>query len=356
MKNSAIDVNIQEIEPLISPEELHQQAPLSDVGIQTVVNARQEVGNILDRTDPRLMVVVGPCSIHDVDLAHEYAKRLLKLREQVSDTLCIIMRVYFEKPRTSIGWKGLINDPLLDGSFRVELGLKTARELLVWLSEQGLPAGTEVLDPISPQYLDGLFSWTAIGARTAESQTHREIASGLSTPTGFKNSTDGSLEPAINSIQAAANPHSFMGINHQGKVVVIHTLGNRHAHMILRGGKEPNYDSVNVALCEQKMQAAKLANNIIVDCSHANSHKKPERQPLILENVTNQIVDGNQSIVGVMLESHIHAGTQPMQDDPKNLKYGVSITDGCIDWETTEAAITQLAERLAKPLRARTAS
>ena len=264
------------------------------------------------------------------------------------------MRVYFEKPRTTTGWKGLINDPRLDGTFRIEEGLTLARTLLVWLAERGLPTGTEVLDPISPQYLDDLFSWSAIGARTTESQTHREIASGLSTPIGFKNGTDGGLEVAINAMESAAHGHSFLGINHAGKVSVIRTAGNRYGHVILRGGKEPNYDSVNVTICEQSLKKAGLPDNIIVDCSHANSHKKPDLQPLVCENIANQIVDNNRSIVGIMLESHLNAGNQNIPDSGiGELHYGVSVTDGCIDWNTTEEVLRSLAARVRKALMTR---
>ena len=348
------DVNIDEELTLITPESLHKQLPLTEAGVATVSRGRKEIEDILDRKDHRLIVVTGPCSIHDIKAAHEYAGRLLKLRDELSDSLCIVMRVYFEKPRTTVGWKGLINDPRLDGSFRIEEGLQMGRELLVWLADQGIPTGTEVLDPISPQYLDDLFSWSAIGARTTESQTHREIASGLSTPVGFKNGTDGGLGVAINAMESAANGHSFLGINHAGKVSVIRTAGNQHGHVILRGGKEPNYDSVNVTLCEQALQSAGLPSNIIVDCSHANSHKKPELQPLVAENVANQILDGNQSIVGIMLESHLSAGNQKVPEEgASGLQYGVSITDGCIDWETTESTLRNLAEKVAAPLKAR---
>ena len=348
------DVNVDGEVALIAPQSLHRNLPLSEAGISTVQNGRREIEAILERRDHRLIVVVGPCSIHDIAAAHEYAERLQNLREALIDTLCIVMRVYFEKPRTTVGWKGLINDPRLDGSFRVEEGLNTARRLLVRLADTGLPTGTEVLDPISPQYLDDLFSWSAIGARTTESQTHREIASGLSTPVGFKNGTDGSLDVAINAMQSAASPHSFLGINHAGRVSVIRTAGNRHGHVILRGGKQPNYDSVNVTLCEQAMDKAGLSSNIIIDCSHANSHKNPELQPLVAENVANQILDGNKSIVGMMLESPLHAGNQAMPGSgAADLQYGVSITDACIDWGTTEKTLRDLADKIKKTLKAR---
>ncbi len=345
------DVNVNEELALITPQSLHSNLPLSDTGFATVQRGRREIEAILDRQDHRLLVVVGPCSIHDTKAAQEYAHLLLKLREELADTLCIVMRVYFEKPRTTVGWKGLINDPRLDGSFRIEEGLNKARELLVWMAENGIPTGTEVLDPISPQYLGDLFSWSAIGARTTESQTHREIASGLSTPVGFKNGTDGGLDVAINAMESASSNHRFLGINHSGKVSVIRTAGNRYSHVILRGGREPNYDSVNITLCEQALEKAGLPNNIIVDCSHANSHKKPELQPLVAENLANQICEGNKSIVGIMLESHLGAGSQKIPDEGAgNLQYGVSITDACIDWENTETTLRALAEKTATPL------
>ncbi|MEM7292968.1 MAG: 3-deoxy-7-phosphoheptulonate synthase [Pseudomonadota bacterium] len=353
-QNQLEDINVSEELTLTTPVSLHQQLPLTDNGVATVQNGRREIEAILNREDHRLLVVAGPCSIHDIDAAHEYAERLSVLRESLADTLCIVMRVYFEKPRTTVGWKGLINDPRIDGSFRIEEGLRLARELLVWLADKGIPTGTEVLDPISPQYLDDLFSWSAIGARTTESQTHREIASGLSTPVGFKNGTDGGLEVAINAMQSAANGHSFLGINHEGKVSVIRTAGNPNGHVILRGGKEPNYDSVSVALCEQALEKAGLTNNLIVDCSHANSHKKPELQPLVADNVASQIIEGNRSIVGIMLESHLNAGNQSVPSEGvSGLQYGVSITDGCIDWDTTETTLRALAAKVGDALRTR---
>ena len=355
MKNTQLeDININDELSLITPEALHASLPLSNAGIRTVETGRQEIQAILDHQDHRLLVIAGPCSIHDVKAAREYAGKLLALRDELADTLCIVMRVYFEKPRTTVGWKGLINDPRLDGTFRIEEGLHIGRELLVWLADKGLPTGTEVLDPISPQYLDDLFSWSAIGARTTESQTHREIASGLSTPVGFKNGTDGSLGVAVNAMQSAANGHSFLGINHSGKVSIIRTVGNRYGHVILRGGKEPNYDSVNIRLCEQALEKADLPQNIIVDCSHANSYKKPTLQPLVAENIGQQISEGNRSIIGIMLESHLNEGNQSIpQQGVDGLKYGVSITDGCIDWDSTASTLKILADKISKPLKAR---
>jgi 3-deoxy-7-phosphoheptulonate synthase len=311
-----------------------------------VNQGRTTIRNILGRKDPRLLVVVGPCSIHDLDAATDYAQRLAALREEVQDSLFIVMRIYFEKPRTTVGWKGLINDPYMDDSFRIEEGLHRARELLVWLADQGIPSATEALDPITPQYLSDLFAWSAIGARTTESQTHRELASGLSMPVGFKNGTDGGLDVAINALLSVSRPHSFLGINQGGQVTVVQTRGNICGHLILRGGSQPNYDSVNIALCEEALRKAGLQENIMVDCSHGNSSKKPELQPLVAENVANQIIEGNKSISGIMLESHIHAGNQPIPKDLKELQYGVSVTDACIDWETTEKLLRDLHGRL----------
>ncbi len=340
------DLNISGIKVLVSPEELHERIPANEKAAITVEYGRDTIKAILDRRDPRLLVVTGPCSIHDMAAAKEYATRLKMLHEELGDTLFIVMRVYFEKPRTTVGWKGFINDPHLNDTFEIEEGLSRARELLVWLAELGLPTGTEALDPISPQYLADLFSWSAIGARTTESQTHREMSSGLSTPVGFKNGTDGNLEVAINALQSAAAPHSFLGISPSGRVAVIETKGNRYGHIILRGGREPNYDSVSIALTEQALTKAGMPQSIIVDCSHANSHKNHELQPLVADNIANQILEGNRSIVGIMLESHLNAGNQKMTANPADLAYGVSITDACIDWETTEQTLRSIHAKL----------
>jgi len=291
--------------------------------------------------------VVGPCSVHDTKAAIEYAERLADFAKAVEDQLFIVMRVYFEKPRTTVGWKGLINDPYLDGSFQIEKGMAIGRELMIKINELGLPIANEALDPISPQYMQDLISWSAIGARTTESQTHREMASGLSVPIGFKNGTDGSLGVAINALQSVSSGHSFLGIDGQGKVSIVHSRGNQYAHIVLRGGGgKPNYDSVNVRLTERALRAENLPENIMVDCSHANSNKDPELQPLVLDNIGQQILEGNQSIIGVMLESHLKAGNQTLSDDKSLLEYGMSITDGCISWETTDAALRKLAEKL----------
>jgi 3-deoxy-7-phosphoheptulonate synthase len=350
------NVNVLSQELLPTPEEVKRALPLTARAEQTVLAGREAVRRILDREDHRLFVVVGPCSIHDLKAAHEYAGRLKKLAEEVSDTLLIVMRVYFEKPRTTVGWKGLINDPYMDDSFHIEKGLFMARELLRDLTEMGLPTATEALDPITPQYLGDLISWTAIGARTTESQTHREMASGLSTPLGFKNGTDGSLTVAINALQSAARPHHFLGINQQGQTAVFRTRGNRYGHVVLRGGGgRPNYDSVSIAVCEKELAAAKLPLNIAVDCSHGNSNKDYSLQPLVADNCATQIVDGNNSIVALMLESHLGAGNQPIPADLSKLKYGVSVTDACIDWTTTERLLRDIRARLKDALPARLA-
>jgi 3-deoxy-7-phosphoheptulonate synthase len=284
----------------------------------------------------------------------DYARRLKRLADEVSDTLYIVMRVYFEKPRTTTGWKGLINDPHMNDSFDIEEGLRKARKMLLDVNEMRLPAGTEALDPITPQYLGDLLTWSAIGARTTESQTHREMASGLSTPVGFKNGTDGGLQVAINALVSVSSPHSFLGINQSGQVAVIRTKGNRYAHIVLRGGSRgTNYDSVTIALVEKELATHKLPANIMVDCSHANSSKDPTLQPLVLNDVANQIAEGNHSIVGVMLESNIHAGNQAIPADLSQLKYGVSVTDACIDWSTTEKLLHETRLKLRDALPAR---
>ncbi len=336
---------------LVAPSQLKRHMPNSEEGDEAVWQARQTIDNILTGKDPRLLVVTGPCSIHDVDAAIEYADRLQKLHHELSDTLYLVMRIYFEKPRTTVGWKGLINDPKMDDSFQIEEGLHAARRLLLHLAEMGLPAATEALDPISPQYLSDLFAWSAIGARTTESQTHREMASGLSTPVGFKNGTDGNLTVAINALQSVSQPHNFLGIDNTGQVAVIQTKGNAAAHIILRGGGgQPNYDSVNIAQCEETLRKAGLAENIVVDCSHGNSNKDFHLQPLVVENVVGQIVGGNKSIMGIMLESNLNEGNQKIPADLSELKYGVSVTDACIDWETTEKLLREMDAKLADVL------
>ena len=277
----------------------------------------------------------------------DYGRRLQTLAEQVQQTLYLVMRVYFEKPRSTVGWKGLINDPHMNGSFEIEEGLHISRRLLLELAELGLPLATEALDPISPQYMQDLISWSAIGARTTESQTHREMSSGLSCTVGFKNGTDGGLAVAINALKSVSHPHSFLGINSQGQVSMVSTAGNKYGHIVLRGGNgRANYDSVNIATCEKELEKAGVCPYIMVDCSHENSQKNPALQPLVAENVTNQILEGNQSIIGLMIESNINFGNQPIPDNPDDLQYGVSVTDGCIDWETTERCILDMHEKL----------
>lgn len=348
MSNKRIhNVNVASQQILVAPVALRDRVEVSDEIYDRVAETRGTIEAILDRADPRLIVVVGPCSIHDTDAAMEYARRLKALSDKVGDSLYIVMRVYFEKPRTTVGWKGLINDPHLDDSFDIEAGLTIGRTLLRDILALGLPTATEALDPITPQYMQDLISWTAIGARTTESQTHREMASGLSSAVGFKNGTDGGLSVAVNAMKSVSNPHRFLGINSEGKVSVFETRGNPYGHVVLRGGSAgPNYDSVHIALCEQALEKASLPRNIMVDCSHANSEKKPELQPLVADNVAHQILDGNQSIIGIMLESNLNAGNQSIPADLSELEYGVSITDGCIDWQTTEELLLSMAETL----------
>ena len=341
------NVNVASQDVLITPAQLKSVLPMSEQVHDRLVASRRAIENILDRKDHRLFVVVGPCSIHDPVAALEYAYRLKGLAEELSDTLYVVMRVYFEKPRTTVGWKGLVNDPYLDDSFKIEEGLHIARKLLLDILEIGLPTSTEALDPISPQYLQDLISWTAIGARTTESQTHREMASGLSSAVGFKNGTDGSLTVATNALHSVARPHRFLGINSQGQVSVFTTRGNAYGHIVLRGGSTgPNYDSVHIKLCEDALKKAGVTGNIMVDCSHANSNKEPELQPLVVDNVANQILEGNRSIVGLMIESNLKAGSQTIPEDLSKLEYGVSITDGCIGWETTESCLRGMRDKL----------
>ena len=343
------NLNVVGLDPMPTPADVHARAPLTEAAAATVARGREALRAILERRDPRLFVVVGPCSIHDPLAALDYATRLARLASEVATTMLIVMRVYFEKPRTVSGWKGFINDPRLDDSFHIEEGIIAARRLLVDIAELGLPAGSEALDPLSPQYLADLISWYAIGARTTESQTHREMASGLSTPVGFKNGTDGGLEVAINAIQSAARPHSFLGISASGRTSIVRTRGNAYGHLVLRGGGgRPNYDSVSVKLAERALAKAALPANIVVDCSHANSLKDPSLQPLVFMDCVHQIREGSPAIRGMMLESHLFAGNQPMPADRAQLRYGVSITDGCIGWDTTE----ELLRRADRELRA----
>ncbi|MBI4912255.1 MAG: 3-deoxy-7-phosphoheptulonate synthase [Acidobacteria bacterium] len=348
MTHQALEnLNIQAFQAMPSPEEIHGALPVGDPEAEVVAGGRAALQRILAREDPRIFVVVGPCSIHDPVAGLDYARRLKRLAEEVADTFLLVMRVYFEKPRTALGWKGLINDPRMDGSFHVEEGVRTARRFLLEVAALGLPAGTEALDPITPQYLGDLIAWTAIGARTAESPTHREMSSGLSTPVGFKNGTDGDLAVATNGILLASTPHSFLGINAQGLAAIVHTRGNPHGHLVLRGGSgRPNYDSVSIRLAEQALEQAGLPKNIVVDCSHANSLKNPRLQPLVMQDCVHQVLRGNRSIVGLMVESFIEEGQQPIPEDHACLRYGCSVTDACLGWEDTERMLREAREAL----------
>lgn len=345
-KDSIHNVRIVDEKVLITPAELKQKLPLPQVLRGQIETHRREISDIIHKKDKRFLVVVGPCSVHDPLAALDYGKRLKALADELKDELYIVMRVYFEKPRTTVGWKGLINDPKIDGSFDVEHGLHIARELLLELAELGLPLATEALDPMTPQYMADLFSWSAIGARTTESQTHRELASGLSMAVGFKNGTDGSLATAINAMKAASMGHSFIGINQNGQVNLLHTEGNPDGHVILRGGKVPNFAAEFVKECERELEKAGLESAIMIDCSHGNSNKDYRRQPAVAEEATNQIVNGNKSIIGLMIESHINAGNQSAEQPVSEMKYGVSITDACIDWEITDSLLRKVATAL----------
>jgi len=331
------DERIKDVMPLPPPEHLIRFFPIRGTPVETLISAtRRKIRNIVHREDDRLLVIIGPCSIHDPVAALDYAKRLLPLRQKYADTLEVVMRVYFEKPRTTVGWKGLINDPYLDESFRIDEGLRIARQLLVEINRLGMPAGSEFLDVISPQYIGDLIAWGAIGARTTESQVHRELASGLSAPIGFKNGTDGNIKIATDAIQAAARPHHFLSVHKSGQVAIVETRGNTDCHVILRGGKTPNYDAEHVAAACKDLEAAKLEPSLMVDCSHANSSKKHERQVDVARDIGQQLARGSRSIFGVMVESHLTAGNQKFtagKDDPRELAYGQSITDACIGWD-----------------------
>jgi 3-deoxy-7-phosphoheptulonate synthase len=354
--NQIYNVNVAAKTILPTPAEVKAELPMTARAESTVLRSRATIENILDGKDPRLFVVVGPCSIHDLKAASEYAERLQELAEEVADTLFLLMRVYFEKPRTTVGWKGLINDPYMDDSFQIQKGIGIARELLLNLAERGLPAATEALDPIMPQYMGELISWTAIGARTTESQTHREMASGLSTPVGFKNGTDGSLNVAINALQSARQPHHFLGINQNGRTAVFRTRGNRYGHIVLRGGGgRSNYSAADVAISERALKEAGLPQRIVIDCSHANSNKDHARQALVAADCVAQVAAGNSSICGMMLESNLHAGNQKIPADLANLKFGVSVTDACIDWGTTQKTLQNAATILRPVIEARRA-
>ncbi len=340
-------------EELPSPRELKEAMPVTGAALETVLAGHKGVKEILERKDPRLMVVVGPCSIHNVEEALIYARLLKPLADELRDTLMIIMRVYFEKPRTTVGWEGLIYDPNLDGTHRIEHGLRIGRQLMLDINTLGLPIAIEALDLISPQYLQDLVSWTAIGARTTESPTHRKLASGISSAVGFKNNVDGSLTVAVNAIRSASSANSFISVTEEGKVAAFRTSGNPHCHVILRGGKEPNYDAASVARCEEDLRKANLPENIMIDCSHGNSQKQYLKQLEVLEDITAQIEQGNRSIIGVMLESNLCEGNQPIPDDLEEIRYGVSVTDACVNWESTEKALREMAARLRPLLPAR---
>jgi 3-deoxy-7-phosphoheptulonate synthase len=348
------DLRIVDTTALLSPEEIARELPISERATEVVLQARREIQGLLEGRDPRQLVILGPCSIHDPDAALDYAKQLLELREQVSDALLIVMRVYFEKPRTTVGWKGLINDPHLDGTNDIPSGIRRARTLLMHIAELGLPAATEMLDPIIPQYIADLVSWAAIGARTTESQTHREMASGLSMPVGFKNGTDGGLAVAVNAMIAASRPHSFLGIDSSGRVGVVRTAGNPYGHLVLRGGaRGPNYGAAEVSKAVAALKKAHVNPRVLIDASHDNSNKDPMRQPDVVKDIGEQLLAGEQHVLGLMLESHLREGRQDLVDKA-SLTYGQSITDGCIGFEATRKVVTDFAEavRAARQLRA----
>ncbi len=340
------NINIKSVVELITPNELRTALPQTGKSAANVREGRRTIERILDGEDKRLLAIVGPCSVHNVDDALEYARRLKRVADEVADSLYVVMRVYFEKPRSVLGWKGLINDPYLDDTFRMEDGLRMARSLLLRLAEAGLPTATEVLDTLTPQYIGDLVSWSAIGARTAESQTHREIASGMSTPVGFKNATDGSIEAAINGLKSAAGEHHFLGVTDDGLPAVFSTSGNRHAHIVLRGGKRPNYDAESIAECEIALAAAGVPARIVVDCSHGNSRKNYLREGIVLRDLLTQIENGNTSICGFMLESFLEDGCQSIPSDVSQLRPGMSVTDSCIGWNATEELLLEAARRL----------
>ena len=341
------DVRITGLQEVLPPIKLHEEYPIDEKASETVYHARQAIHDILQGEDDRLVVVTGPCSVHDPDAAREYAAKLKGLIDELSTDLCIIMRVYFEKPRTTVGWKGLINDPDLDGSFKINKGLRLARKLLLDLAIEGVPTGTEYLDLISPQYIADLISWGAIGARTTESQGHRELASGISCPIGFKNSTDGGFKIAIDAVKAASSPHVFMSLNKEGHSAIFSTKGNHDCHIILRGGKQPNYDAASIQHAAEQLEKYGLKPLMMVDCSHANSMKDYRRQVDVCNSVVAQVADGENRIMGVMLESHLVEGRQDVIDG-QSLTYGQSVTDACISWETTEGCLRGLADAVRK--------
>ena len=341
---STSDLHVVETRPLVAPALLHRELPIDAASTETVASARRRIQAILRGEDLRLLVVVGPCSVHDVKAARDYAKRLAPIRDRLKDQLEVVMRVYFEKPRTTVGWKGMINDPHLDGSYDINTGLRRARGLLLDLAREGMPTATELLDPVVPQYIADLISWTAIGARTTESQTHREMASGLSMPVGYKNGTDGSASIAINAMQASARPHHFLGINGEGHASIVSTTGNPHGHLVLRGGNGgSNYHLEAVQAAASELSKAGLKERLMVDCSHANSNKDYRRQSDVLSSVADQLRAGSKHVMGVMIESHLVEGNQKLTADLSQLTYGQSITDACISLETTEQLLLDLA-------------
>ena len=341
------NLNVSALTPLIAPADLKQVLPLSETAAEFVANARSQIKDILASRDPRMMVVVGPCSIHDPKAAVEYAERLAKLNDELKDQLLLVMRVYFEKPRTTIGWKGLINDPDLNGTHRISKGLGIARKLMLDITDMGLPVATEMLDPITPQYMADTISWGAIGARTTESQTHREMSSGLSFPVGFKNGTDGNLQIAIDAMGAACHPHNFIGVNREGRISIVQTTGNPDVHIVLRGGNDqPNYYVADIAKTLEKLVKANIGTSIMVDCSHANSCKDHTRQEAVMQDVINQVVNGNGKIGSLMIESFLEEGNQKIAEKLEDLTYGVSITDKCVNWETTERMLRHAHARL----------
>ncbi len=353
------DQRIKDITVLPPPEHLIRFFPINGTPVEALIsNTRQNIHNIMSGTDDRLLVIIGPCSIHDPQAALEYARRLKAVRKQYEGTLEIVMRVYFEKPRTTVGWKGLINDPYLDESYRIDEGLRIARQLLIDINRQGVPAGSEFLDMISPQYIGDLISWGAIGARTTESQVHRELASGISAPVGFKNGTDGNIRIATDAIQSASRPHHFLSVHKNGQVAIVHTKGNTNCHVILRGGKTPNYDAAHVAAACKDLEAAHLPATLMVDCSHANSSKQHEKQKEVARDIAQQIEGGSRSVFGVMIESHLQAGAQkftPGKNDPDSLEYGKSITDACLGWDDSLETLAELSDAVqARRVRANT--
>ena len=344
MINQIHNTNIESETVITPPIDLRKKISVSDQGKMNILSSRKSVSEIFSGKDARLIVIVGPCSIHDIKAAKEYALKLKSLQKEVEKSIYIMMRVYFEKPRTTVGWKGLISDPDMDNSLDVEKGLRQGRELLVWLTEQGIPCATEALNPITPQYLADLISWCAIGARTTESQTHREMSSGLSMSVGFKNGTDGNLTMAVNAIKACSSKQSFLGINDKGQISTFKAKGNKASHIILRGGKRPNYNQTAVSECEKLLRENGLAERIMIDCSHDNSNQDYRNQGKVIENIKSQIISGNRSIFGVMLESNLYPGKQKILDNKDDMKYGVSVTDGCISWDETESLIKSLAK------------